>query len=91
MKRFESHSTFNALLESQRSDEQHYHLMDDAGAETTVDSNGGERGNNELAVFSDSSSDERERGNSRGRRSMHVVVQPSSALVYTLKLIRQFP
>ena len=55
MKRFESHSTFNALLESQRSDEQHYHLMDDNGAETAVDSKGGERGNNELAVFLDSS------------------------------------
>ena len=71
MRRFESHSAFNAQNESQRSDEQHYHLMDDDGdddrtndntqcgdvdgAETAVDSKGGERGNNELAVFLDSS------------------------------------
>jgi hypothetical protein len=71
MRRFETHSAFNAQNESQRSDEQHYHLMDDDGdddrtndntqcgnfdgAETAVDSKGGERGNNELAVFLDSS------------------------------------
>ena len=58
MRRFESHSAFNAQIESQGSgvDSGDYHLMDDdGGAETAVDSKGGERGNCELAVFLDSS------------------------------------
>ena len=49
-------TAFNAhQLDLQQSDDQHYHLMDDDMGETAVDSKGSERGNNELAVFSDSS------------------------------------